>query len=321
MVRCFAAAILLLFGAVTAHAQSAGDYPNHPIRFIVPFAAGGGSDAQSRILAQALGARLGQAVVVENMGGAGGTIGVETVARADPDGYTILSTTPSFTINPYIQRHLAYNVETDFAPVIQTTTSPVVMVVPKDSPIHSVQDLIDMARAKPGQVRYGTAGIGSIAHLSSALFAALAHVKLIHVPYRGTGPALIDLLAGRLQVQFENAPGVLPEIKSGQLRAIAVGTATKSALFPDLPTIAQTVPGYESSSWFGILVPAKTPKPIIDKLNAAANQALADPQVRKSLEGLGLEIVGGTPEQFGAFLQRQMANMKVAAAAADLHPQ
>jgi tripartite-type tricarboxylate transporter receptor subunit TctC len=323
MIKAFLIAVAMALGIVPpAFAQaSATDYPTHPIRFIVPFAAGGGSDAQSRILAEALTKRLGQPVVVENMGGAGGTIGVNLVARADPDGYTILSTTPSITINPYIQKDIAYDPARDFAPVIQTTTSPIVLVVPADSPIKSVQDVIDMARAKPGSVRYGSAGIGSIAHLSTALFAAMANVKLTHIPYRGTGPALIDLLAGRLQVEFENAPGVLPQIHSGQLRAIAVGTAKPSTLLPGLPTIAETVPGYESSSWFGVLVPAKTPRPIIDKLNAALNDALADPAVQKQLAGLGVERVGGTPEAFGAYLKAKIAEMKTVAKAANLTPQ
>lgn len=257
--RAALASALAVCWAGAGKAQAA-DYPTHAIRFVVPFAAGGGTDAQARILGEAMGKRLGQALAVENMGGAGGTIGVNAVARADPDGYTILSATPSFTINPYLQRDAAYSPLKDFAPVIQTTTSPLVLVVPTGSSINSVQDVIDMAQAKPGQVRYGTAGVGSFGHISSALFAAMAKVRLVHVPYRGTGPALIDLIAGRLQVQFENAAGVLPQIRNGQLRAIAVGTAGKSALFPDLPTIAQTVPGYESSSWFGVLVPAATPR-------------------------------------------------------------
>lgn len=315
----------LLFAAIAALALTPGaqaqpNYPTHPIRLIVPFAAGGGSDAQSHILAEAIGKRLGQAVVVENMGGAGGTIGVNLVARAEPDGYTLLAATPSLTINPYIQKDIAYDPARDFATVIQTTTSPIVLVVPAASPIRSVQDVVDMARASPGQVRYGTAGIGSIAHLSTALFGALAGVKLTHIPYRGTGPALIDLLAGRLNVQFENAPGVMPEIHSGQLRAIAVGTAGPSSLLPGLPTIAATVPGYESSSWFGILAPAKTPRPIIDRLNATLNDALADPPVQTQLAGLGVERVGGTPDAFATYLKAKIAKMKTVAQAANLTP-
>ena len=242
MFKAFLIAAVMLFGLGPASAQQ---YPTHPVRLIVPFAPGGGTDALSRILADALSRRLGQAFVVENMGGAGGTIGYNLVARADPDGYTILSATPALVINPYLQKDIAYDPLRDFAPVIQTTTSPMVIVVPTSSPFHTAQDLIDAVRAKPGQIRYGSAGIGSISHVSGALFAAMAGVKLTHVPYRGSGPALIDLLAGRMHVQFENAPTVLGQIHGGQLRALAVGTTGKSSLLPGVPTIAETVPGYE----------------------------------------------------------------------------
>ena len=308
-----AAAMLAGFGQASAQ-----QYPTHPVRVIVPFAPGGGTDALSRILADALSRRLGQAFVVENMGGAGGTIGYNLVARAEPDGYTMLSATPALVVNPYIQKDIAYDPLRDFAPVIQTTTSPMVMVVPANSPIHTAQDLIDAARAKPGQVRYGSAGIGSISHVTGALFAAMAGVKLTHVPYRGSGPALIDLLAGRMHVQFENAPTVLGQIRGGQLRAVAVGTAGKSSLLPDVPTIAETVPGYESSSWFGFLVPAATPRPMIERLNAALNDSLNDPAMEKTLAGLGVERIGGTPEAFGAYLKAKVAEMKTVAQAANL---
>jgi tripartite-type tricarboxylate transporter receptor subunit TctC len=316
VIRAFLIAAVMVLGVVPgAFAQS---YPTHPVRLIVPFAAGGGTDAQARIWADVLSRRLGQAFVVENMGGAGGTIGFNLVARADPDGYTILATTPAVTINPYIQKDIAYDPARDFAPVIQTTTSPIVLVVPAASPIHTVQDLIDMAKAKPGQVRYGSAGIGSISHLSGALFGSLAGVKLTHIPYRGAGPAVIDLMAGRLQGDFENAPAVLLQIRGGQLRAVAVGTSGRSTLLPDVPTVAETVPGYESSSWFGILVPMNTPRPVIDRLNAALNAGLDDPATQKSLSGLGVERIGGTPEAFGAYLKAKIAEMKTVAQAANL---
>ena len=309
----------LLFGVVPAAAQQS--YPDHPVRLIVPFAPGGGTDALARILADTLSRRLGQAFVVENIGGAGGTIGFNQVARADPDGYTTLATTPAITINPYIQRDVTYDPERDFAPVIQTSTSPIVLVVPADSAFHTVRDVMEAAAEHPGQVRYGSAGIGSIAHLSGALFAALAGVKMTHVPYRGSGPALIDLIAGRLQTDFENLPAVLSQIRQGQLRAIAVGTAARSSLLPDVPTIAETLPGYESTSWFGILAPAKTPRPVIDRLNAVLNAALYDPDTRKALSGLGVERIGGTPEDFAAYLAARIAAMKTASQAANLSRQ
>ena len=323
MIKAFLiAAALLAAGATAAPAQPGGTtYPTHSIRFIVPFATGGGTDALARILADALGQRIGQTVLVENMGGAGGSIGFAYVAHAKPDGYTLVSATPSFTTNAYIQKNAGYDPAHDFTPIIQTTESPAVLVVLASSPIKTVQDLIDMAHARPGGLMFGSAGVGSFDHLSGALFEALAHVSLTHVPYRGAGPALVDLLGGVLQVMFENAPGILSEVKAGQVRAIAVGTAGNSTLLPDLPTIAQTVPGYESSSWFGVLAPAGTPRAIVDKLNAALNDILADPAMQKRLAGLGVERVGGTPEQFAAYLTGNLAAMKTVAKAANLTPQ
>jgi tripartite-type tricarboxylate transporter receptor subunit TctC len=316
---CMIVAAMALASVPVAFAQDS--WPTHPIRFIVPFAPGGGTDGQCRVLADAAGKRLGQAIIVENLAGAGGTIGFNMVARADPDGYTILSATPGFATNPFIQKDIAYDPERDFASVIHATTSPVILVVAADSPIHSVRDLLDTARANPGQIRYGSAGIGSIAHLSGALLGALGGVKFTHVPYRGSEPAMIDLMAGRLQIGVENATSVLPRIRNGQLRAIAVGTTSKSDLVPEAPTIAETVPGYESSSWLGVLVPAKTPRPIVDRLNTAFNDSLNDPEVRRLLSAFGVEIVGGPPEVFGVFLKVKLAELKTVARAANLTPQ
>ena len=206
-------------------AAQAQDYPSRPIRLIVPFAAGGGTDTLSRIFGQVLQEQLKGTVVVENVGGAGGSIGTGQAAKAAADGYTLVSATPSIAINPHIQKNVPYNVLRDFAPVVQITTSPAVLVVNKDFPVKSVGDLIALARAKPGAISYGSAGIGSFSFLAAELFKALAGVELTHIPYRGTGPALIDLIAGRIQVQFENAPAVLGQIRAGELKAIALGTA------------------------------------------------------------------------------------------------
>ncbi len=311
------AAFLPLIGS--AAAQS--DYPNHPIRLVVPFAAGGSTDAQARVIAEFAGRALGQSIAVVNVGGAGGSIGLTQVARATPDGYTLATATPSLTLNPFIQKDIGYDPLKDFEPVVEIAVSPIVLVVPKDSKLKSVQDLIDLAKAKPGQVKYGSAGIGSATHLSTALFTSMAHVDMVHVPYRGAGPAILDLIAGRLDVQFENAPSVLGQIRSGELRAIAVGTAKRSTTLPELPTIGDTVKGYEATSWFGVLAPAGTPRPIIDKLNAAINKALDDATVRKQLETIGAERVGGTPEQFAAFLKARFEEMKTVSKSANLVPQ
>jgi tripartite-type tricarboxylate transporter receptor subunit TctC len=310
-----------LAAIVSIGAARAQDYPSRPIRLIVPFAAGGGTDTLSRIFGQVLAEELKATVVVENVGGAGGSIGTGQGAKAAPDGYTLVTATPSIAINPHIQKTVPYNVLRDFAPVVQITTSPVVLVVSKDFPVASVGDLIALARAKPGAISYGSAGIGSFAFLAAELFKALAGVDLTHIPYRGTGPALIDLIAGRIQVQFENAPAVLGQIRNGELKAIALGTAKSSAILPGVPTIAATVPGYEASSWLGLLAPAATPRPIIERLNAAINKALADAAIGKRLAALGVERVGGSPEDFGAYLKAKVEETDKVAKAAGLRPE
>ena len=225
VITALAAIVSIGVSIGAARAQDGDGYPSRPIRLIVPFAAGGGTDTLSRIFGQVLSEQLKGTVVIENNGGAGGTIGIGQAAKAAPDGYTLLSATPSITINPHIQKNVPYDMLRDFVPVVQITTSPAVLVVNKDFPVRSVRDLIELARGKPGSISYGSAGIGSFAFLAAELFKALAGVDLTHIPYRGTGPALIDLMAGRIQVEFENAPAVLGQIRNGELRAIAVGTA------------------------------------------------------------------------------------------------
>ncbi len=317
-VACAAAtATICLIGA--AAAQS--DYPTHPIRLIVPFAPGGSTDAQARIIAEHLGRELGQQIAVVNVGGAGGTLGFAQAAKATPDGYTLVTATPSLTINPYIQKDMPYDAAKDFEPIVLLADSPIVLVVPKELAVGSVKDLIATAKAKPGELRYGSAGVGSITHLSTARFASMAGVDLIHVPYHGAGPAILDLIAGRIDLQFENAPTVLDRVKSGDLKGIAVGTAKPSAILPQLPTIAATVPGYEASSWFGMLAPAKTPRAIIDKVNAAANKVLSEPAVKAQMQTLGVDLIGGTPADFAAYINARLAEMKDVAKAVNLVPQ
>ena len=323
MKRTIIAAAAALFAATPAFtpALAQSDYPTGSVRLIVPFAPGGGTDSLGRIFADVLSHRLGKTVVVENMAGAGGTIGASAVAHAKPDGYMLTTGTPSLTINPFIQKDISYDPAKDFAPVALLADSPMVLVVPPKSSFKTVQDVIDAAKANPGKVLYGSAGVGSIDHLSSALFASMAHVQMTHVPYRGAAPALTDLIGGALTFMFENAPSVIGDVHSGQLRAIAVSTAKPSTLLPGLPTVTATVPGYESSSWFGILAPAKTPAAIVNKLNAALNAGLKDPDTQKKLDALGVERIGGSPADFTAYLTRNIAAMKAAAAAANLTPQ
>ena len=274
------AAILPLSAALSpsrAWAQDAA-YPSRPIRLIVPFAAGGGTDTLSRIFAQVLSEQLKGSVVVENVGGAGGSIGTGQAAKAAADGYTLVSATPSIAINPHIQKNVPYNVLRDFAPVVQITTSPAVLIVNKNMPVKSVGDLIALARARPGMLSYGSAGIGSFNFLAAELFKAMAGVEIAHIPYRGTGPALIDLIAGRIEVQFENAPAVLGQIRNGELKAIAVGTPNSSAILPDLPTIAATVPGYE----FELVA-----RPACARRHAAAGGRAAECRAQQGARGRG----------------------------------
>jgi len=287
----------------------AQSYPSKPIRFIVPFAPGGGTDVLARLLAPRLTESLGQPVVVDNRGGAGGVIGADIAAKAPADGYTIVLGSPGpLTINPNLQK-LPYDPQRDFAPIVLATISPFTMVVHPSLPVGSVKEFIALAKAKPGSLNFGTSGNGAVNHFSAEQFKSLAGVDLVHIPYKGSGPAALDLVAGRLHVMFENLPTVLPHVRSGKLKMLAVGTKTRSALVPEYPTVAEAgVPGYESSTAFGVLAPAKTPAAIITRLNQESSKAVQRPDSRDKLSGLGLEPVGGTPQQYAAHLKEELAN-------------
>ena len=288
-----------------AYAQQ---YPARPIRFIVPFAPGGGTDVLARLLAPRLTESLGQPVVVDNRGGAGGVIGADIAAKAPADGYTIVLGSPGpLTINPNLQK-LPYDPQRDFAPIVLATISPFTMVVHPSLPVGSVKAFIALAKAKPGSLNFGTSGNGAVNHFSAEQFKSLAGVDLVHIPYKGSGPAVLDLVAGRLHVMFENLPTILPHVRSGKLKMLAVGTKTRSALVPEYPTVAEAgVPGYESSTAFGVLAPAKTSAAIITRLNQESSKAVQLPDSRDKLSGLGLEPVGGTPQQYAAHLREEMA--------------
>jgi len=305
LTSCLVSCVLCLDVAV-AHAQQ---YPARPIRFIVPFAPGGGTDVLARLLAPQLSESLGQPVVVDNRGGAGGVIGADIAAKAPADGYTIVLGSPGpLTINPNLQK-LPYDPQRDFAPIVLATISPFTMVVHPSLPVGSVKEFIALAKAKPGSLNFGTSGNGAVNHFSAEQFKSLAGVDLVHIPYKGSGPAALDLVAGRLHVMFENLPTVLPHVRSGKLKMLAVGTKTRSALVPEYPTVAEAgVPGYESSTAFGVLAPAKTPAAIITRLNQESSKAVQRPDSRDKLSGLGLEPVGGTPQQYAAHLKEELAN-------------
>lgn len=298
---------LASFGTALAQEEPASAYPSRTIQIIVPYAAGGGTDLLARTWAEVLRKELGQAVVVENKAGGNGVIGTSFVAKAPADGYTIYIATYGFPVTPLLMKDAQYAVS-DFAPVIRTGTSPLALVVAAESPIKSVKDLVNAARAKPGSLNVGTLGDGSQEQMGSQKFQTMAGVKFTEIPYKGGAPAITDLLGGNIQLMFEGLPTVMSFIKSGRLRALGVTGAQRSSQLPDVPTVdEQGVKGVEVYSWTGFLVPAKTPRPIIDKLSAAFRKGLADPAVvGKIAQTFGSDAAGGTPDDFAAFLDARI---------------
>ncbi len=308
----------------SAIAQTAATYPNKPVRIVVPFAPGASTDILARLAADELTRRLGQSFVVENVGGAGGTIGTSQVVKAKPDGYTIVAATPGpITISPVAQKDVPYNVD-ELTAVTMIAGGPGALVVRKDSPYKTLQELIAAAKAKPGTMSFGSAGVGAFSHLSSELFVSLAGIKAVHVPYKGTGPALIDLLGGRLDWTMEYFPALQKQIDSGELRALAVTTPQRFPLRPDIPTMAESgVPGYSGSAWVGLMVPAGTPKDIVDKLAQTMTQALKDPAVVQRIQNMGVVPGGQSPAEFATFMADERARYKkvVDATGISINPQ
>jgi tripartite-type tricarboxylate transporter receptor subunit TctC len=297
----------------------AADYPDRPVKIIVPFTPGGGVDIVSRVLAQGMAPALGQTVLVDNRPGAGTIIGSEAVAKSPPDGYTLVTASFAHAVNPSIQARMPFDTEKAFAPVILIGRSPNILVVPKASPIRDVAELLRRARAKPGEVTYGSFGNATSSHLAAALFCHLAKVEMTHIPYRGSAPAVTDLLAGRIDTLFATSTGVSQQIRDGQLRAIAVTSAERSPAFPDLPSIAEAgVPGYAAESWYGLYVPAGTPAAVIDRLNAAANAAVRTEAFQRSVAEEGLRIVGGPPAALADYVRAEAARWAEVVRAADI---
>ena len=294
--------------AATGPAAAQERFPARPLRIVIPFATGGSTDILARLCAQILTERLGQNVVAENVTGAGGTIGAQRVLEAPADGYTLMAGTPGpITINPHLQPRLSYAPLRDFEPVVFVGASPAVVTVRRDSPLRNVADLLAAARATPGRLTYGSAGVGSFAHLSGELFKWRGGVDITHVPYRGTTPAATDLMGGRLDVMFENFPSVQSQISAGDLRVLAIGASRRSDLLPGVPTVAEAgVQGYESTSWFGLFVRTGTPAAATEAVNASVNAALREPAVPARLASLGIDPAGGTPAQFREFLVRKL---------------
>jgi tripartite-type tricarboxylate transporter receptor subunit TctC len=295
---------LLLALAAPAAAQS--DYPNRPVRLIIPFPPGGSNDVVGRVIAQHLGEALGKQVIVDNRGGAGGVVGTEQAAHAAPDGYTLLGISLAHAVNPWLYK-LPYDPIKAFAPIGIMGKGPVVLSVNPGLPVHSVKELLAMAKAKPGDLQYASAGVGSFQHLSAELFKLTANVDLLHIPFKGGGPAMVDVMGGHTKVMFSSLVQTTPNIKNGKLRALGVGSTERSKILPDVPTIAEAgVPGYESVNWWGIVAPAGTPAPIIEKLHAALTKAQDDPQAQKYFDTEGATIVKMSTADFGKYMVSEM---------------
>jgi tripartite-type tricarboxylate transporter receptor subunit TctC len=284
----------------TAMAQS---YPDRPVRLVVGFPPGGAADILGRIAAQQLTTGLGQQVIVDNRGGAGGLIATEITARANPDGYTLLFTSIPHVINPHLYRKVSYDALKDFVPVIQFVSVPLMMAAGPSVPAKTVKEVIAAAKAKPGQINYGSGGSGSSSHLAMELFKSMAGVDLVHVPYKGTGPMITDMLGGQLGLTIASAVPLSPQVRAGKLRGLGVTGPKRSAAFPDLPAIAETVSGYEVVNWFGVVAPAGTPKNVIARVNAELNKALKSPELVKTLGAQTAEAVGGTPDAFATVIR------------------
>jgi tripartite-type tricarboxylate transporter receptor subunit TctC len=277
-------------------------YPARPVHLIVGFTAGGPQDIVMRLIGQWLSERLGQSFVIENRPGAGGNVGAETVVRAAPDGYTLLSVSSPNAINATLYDNLNFNFIRDIAPVASIIRVPIVMEVNPSVPVKTVPEFIAYAKANPGKISYASAGIGTPQHVSAELFKMMTGVNMVHVPYRGAAPALMDLIGGQVQVMIDTTPASMAYIRAGRLRPLAVTTATRADVLPDLPTVGDFVPGYEATSWFGVGVPKNTPAEIIEKLNKEINAALADPKIKARLVDLGGTVLPGSPAEFGKLI-------------------
>lgn len=291
------------------HSQAQQAYPTKPIRMICPFPPGGTTDVVARLVAQKLTEAWGQQVVVDNRPGAGGIIGTEIVTKAAPDGYTVLlGSITTHAVNPALYKKLNFDPVKDFAPVSLVVSSPQLLAVHPSVAAKSVKELIALAKAKPGQLNYASAGTGTSPHLTFELFKSMAGIDVVHVPYKGTGPAITDLIGGQVQMMITGVVALMPHVKSGKLRGLGVTSAKRVAALPDLPTIIESgIPGFDVSSWFGVFLPGGTPKPIVAKMNAEIRKILEVPEVRQRLIGQGADPASNTPEEFAAYVKAEMA--------------
>jgi len=299
--------VLAMLAIVTpgvATPSAAQNYPDRVVRIINPYPPGGSVDIMARLLAQKLSDDLGQQFIVENRSGGGGNTGSDSVAKAEPDGYTLLFTAPGpLTVNQTLYSKLSFDPTADFAPIAQFATAPIVLIVNPDVPAHNVQELIALARKEPGKINFASAGNGTTNHLSGELFKSMAKIDIVHVPYRGAGPAMNDLIGGHVQMFFDLMPAVLPQVTTGKVRALAAAGATRASALPDLPTVAeQGLPGFDSSSWYGLVAPAKTPEPVLAKLRDEVAKVLKSPDMIARIHELGSEPGTVFGKDFAAFL-------------------
>ncbi len=315
-------ALLLAMSIVTAASVGAQDYPNKPIKFVVPYPPGGGTDVVARIVNEPLATELGQPIIIDNRGGAAGNLGTDIVAKSAADGYTILFTLSSHTINPKLYEKLPFDVERDFVPVSLVALIPQILVANPSVPITSVSELIAYAKANPGKLNYASVGIGSPAHIAGELLKLKTGIDMVHVPYKGGGPAVTDTIGGQVQLAFVSMPAALQHVKSGRLRAIAVTSAKRSASAPDVPTIAESgVPDYAVESWYGALAPAKTSPAIVARLNAAFVKVLDNAQVKERLFAQGAEAAPSTPAEFDRVIKDELAKWEVVIKSAKIKPE
>lgn len=301
----FLVAVCMLIGTPVALAQA---FPSRPMHLVVPFPPGAGTDAFARLIAVKLSESLGQPVVVDNKAGAGATVGTDFVAKAAPDGYTLLLSTASHGINPAVFSKLPYDTLRDFATITQVANLPIVLVVHPSVPANSLKELVTLAKAKPGALNMGSAGNGTVFHLAGELLKSVAGIDMVHVPFKGGGPALQALIGGQVDVLFETTLTVQPQIKAGKMRALAIGGALRSSVMPEVPTIAESgYPGFDAQNWYGVYAPARTPPEIVARLNQEIVKVLRLPDVRERFAALGAEIVANTSEQHLAFLKAEMA--------------
>jgi len=313
---------MALAGAAAGAAFAQTGYPSKPVRMVVPSSAGGGTDIVARIIAPELSKRLGQQVVIDNRPGAGTMIGIEVAAKSPPDGYTLLMGLSTLAINSALYKKVPYDPQRDFAPITQAVSSASIIVVHPSVPVKTVKELIAFARARQGQLNYASAGTGTYPHMTMELFLSMAKLKMVHIPYKGTGPAMIDMVAGQVATMAATILTGMPQIRAGRLRPLGITSAARSPIVPDIPTVAEAgLPGFESVQWYGMLAPATTPRDIVTRLHAEATAVLKQPEIRERLAGDGADLVGSTPEEFTRYIQSELVKWAKVAREAGIQPE